>query len=197
MAQQLPDVLHAVLDHGRPLQTQTPAVDPHVRRQTHGLQHLRPEHAAVAYLYPLVQSVVKAEDLHARLGVGVVGGLESQAVDAHFCEKDFHEAYESSEGQAVVCYDTFDLVELGEMCSVDAFIAEDAIDREVARRTWVRGKFVKHVGGDCSGVCSEDEFERLIVIVGVAVSYGAVLARFVDLFYVLEILLVVLLRLFR
>ena len=82
------------------------------------------------------------------------------------------------------------------MCSVDAFVAEDAIDGEVARGTWVRGKFVKHVGGDGGGVCSEDEFERFVVIVGVAVAYRAVFACFVDFFHVFEILLVVLLGLF-
>ena len=43
---------------------------------------------------------------------------------------------------------------------------------------------------------AEDEFEGFIVIVGVAVAYGAVFAGFVDLFHVLEILLVVLFRLF-
>ena len=42
---------------------------------------------------------------------------------------------------------------------------------------------------------TEDELEGFIVIVRVAVAYGAVFAGFVDLFHVLEILLVVLLRL--
>ena len=82
------------------------------------------------------------------------------------------------------------------MCSVDAFVAEDAIDGEVARGTWVRSKLVKHIGGDGGGVSSEDEFERFIVIVRVAIAYGAILARFVDFFHVFEILLVVLLRRF-
>ena len=82
------------------------------------------------------------------------------------------------------------------MCSVDAFIAEDAIDGEVARGTRVRGKFVKHIGGDGGGVRSENEFERFTVIVGVAVANRAVFARFVDFFHIFEILLVVLLRLF-
>lgn len=78
------------------------------------------------------------------------------------------------------------------MCSVDAFVAEDAIDGEVARGTWVRSEFVEHVGGDGGGVRSEDKFETFVFIVGVAVAYGAVFARFVDFLHVLEILLVVL-----
>ena len=40
----------AVLDHGRPFQGQTEAVNTHVLGQTHGLQHLGSEHAAVADL---------------------------------------------------------------------------------------------------------------------------------------------------
>ena len=89
---------------------------------------------------------MEAKDLHARFRVGVVGRLETQAVDAHFGEEDFHEADEPSQGQAVVCYDTFDLVEFSQMCSVDAFVAEDAVDGEVARWTRVCGEFVEHIG---------------------------------------------------
>ena len=43
---------------------------------------------------------------------------------------------------------------------------------------------------------AEDELEGFIVVVGVAVAYGAIFAGFVDLFHVLEVLLVVLLSLF-
>ena len=42
---------------------------------------------------------------------------------------------------------------------------------------------------------AEDEFERFVVVVGVSVSYRAVLTGFVDLFHVLEILIIVLLSL--
>ena len=196
MSQQLSDILNAVLDHRWPLQTQAPTINPHVRRETHGLQHLRSEHATVAYFHPLVQPIVETEDLQAGFCVGVVGRLETQAVDAHFGEEDFHEAYKSSQGQTIVCYDTFDLVEFSEMCGVDAFVAEDPIDREIARGTWVRSKFMKHVGGNGGGVRSEDEFERFVVIERVAVAYGAVLARLMDLFHVLEIFVIVLLGFF-
>ncbi len=196
MPQQLPDILHAILDHGRPLQTQTPTVDPHVRRQAHRLQHLRSEHTAIANLHPLVQPIVVAKDLQAGFRVRIVGGLETQAVDPHFGEEDFHEADESSQGQAVVGYDTFDLVEFGEMGSIDAFVAEDAIDGEVACWMWVRGEFVKHVSGNGGGVGPKHKFERFSLIERVAVAYGAVLPRLVDLFYVFEVLLVILLRLF-
>ncbi len=82
------------------------------------------------------------------------------------------------------------------MCSIDTFVAEDSIDREIACGAWVRSKFVKHIGGDGGGVRSEDEFETLILIIGVAVAYGPVLARFMDFSHVFEILLVVLLRFF-
>ena len=72
VAEQLADVGDAVLDHGRPLQTQAKAVYHHVWGQAHGLEHLGAEDAAVADLDELVELLVVAEDLHARLGVGVV-----------------------------------------------------------------------------------------------------------------------------
>ena len=81
------------------------------------------------------------------------------------------------------------------MCSVDALVAEDAVDREVACGPGIGGEFMEHVGRDSRGVSAEDEFEGFVVIVGIAIAYGAILASFVDLFHVLEILLVVLLRL--
>ena len=146
MPQQLPDIPNAVLDHRRSLKTQPPPINPHILRQTHRLQHLGSEHAAVANLHPLIQSLVEAKNLHAGFRIRVVGGLEAQVVDAHFREEDFHEAYKSSQGQAVVGNDSFDLVELGKMCSVDALIAEDAVYREVACRTGIGGEFVENVG---------------------------------------------------
>ncbi len=82
------------------------------------------------------------------------------------------------------------------MCSIDAFVAEDSIDREIACGAWVRSKFVKHIGGDGGGMSSENEFESLILIIRVAIAYGPVLARFVDFPHVFEILLVVLLGFF-
>ena len=145
MPQQLPNIPNTILDHRRSLQTETPPIDPHIRRQAHRLQHLGSEHAAVANLDPLVQSFVEAKDLHARFRIRVVGGLEAQSVDAHFREEDFHEADESSQGQAVVGNDSFDLVEFCEMCSVDALIAEDAVYGEVACRAGIGGEFVEDV----------------------------------------------------
>ena len=40
----------------RPFQRQPPGNDGDVFRQTHGKQHLRPEHSTVTHLYPLLQS---------------------------------------------------------------------------------------------------------------------------------------------
>lgn len=83
------------------------------------------------------------------------------------------------------------------MCGVDAFVAEDAVDGEVARGMWVRSQLVKHISGDGGGVRSEDEFERFIFIVRVAIAYRAVFASLVDLFHISEVFLVVSVRLFR
>ena len=139
---------------------------------------------------------MEAEDLQTRFRVRVVGGFEAQALDAHFGEEDLHEADEAAEREAVVGDDAFDLVELGEVGGVDAFVAEDAVDGEVARGFGGRGELVEHVGRDGGGVGSEDEFEGFVFVVRVAVAYGAVLARLVDLFDVVEVFVVVLLGLF-
>ena len=86
-----------------------------------------------------------AEDLHTRFRVGVVCWLEAESVDAHLGKKDFHEAYQSAEGETIICDYSLDLVKLGEMCSIDGFISENAIDAEVAGRPGVGGEFVQHV----------------------------------------------------
>lgn len=134
-----------ILDHRRTFQAQPPPVHPHVLGQTHWLQHLRTEHAAVADLHPLIQPLVKPKHLQARLRIGVVRRLESEPVDPHFREEDLHEADQASEGEPEVSDDAFDLVELGQMRSVDAFVAEHAVDGEVPRRARVSSKFVEHV----------------------------------------------------
>lgn len=51
------------LHHGRPLQRQTPTEDSNVRRDTHGLKHLRTEHPRVPDLDGLVELGVVLEDL--------------------------------------------------------------------------------------------------------------------------------------
>ena len=83
------------------------------------------------------------------------------------------------------------------MGSIDTFVAEDSIDGEIPRRMWVRGKLMEHVGRNGGGVGSEDEFEGFIFSVRVAVAYRAIFARFVNLFHVFEIFVVVSFRLFR
>ena len=41
-------------DHGRSLQTQPPAMHPHVLGETHRLQHLGTEHSTIAYFHPAI-----------------------------------------------------------------------------------------------------------------------------------------------
>lgn len=55
VSKEVTDVVDAVQDHGGSLQGQAPGDHVDVSRQAHGLQHLRPEHAAVAHLHPLAQ----------------------------------------------------------------------------------------------------------------------------------------------
>lgn len=97
-----------------------------VWRETHGLEHLRSEHAAVADLDPSVQHRVEGEDLQGRLGerkehvngcrctgdngerwqeskylgVRVVRRLEPQILDAHLVEEGAHEALNAAKGES-------------------------------------------------------------------------------------------------
>ena len=146
MTQQLPDIPHPILNHRGPLQTQSPPINPHIPWQPHRLQHLRPKHAAIANLDPLIQSLMEAKYLHAGFRVGIVSGFEAQIVDTHFREEDFHEADESAQSQAVIRNDAFDLVEFGEVRGVDGLVAEDAVYGEVARGAGISGEFVEDVG---------------------------------------------------
>ena len=59
------------LDHRRPLERETPAEDTDALRNAHRLEHLGPEHAAVANLNRLVELLVVLEDFERGLGVGL------------------------------------------------------------------------------------------------------------------------------
>ena len=178
--QQLPDIIDLVLYHRRPLQAQTEAAHPQVLGHAHGRQHLRPKHAAIPDLDPLLQAHVKAKDLERGLGVRVIGRLEAQAMNPHFRVKDLHEADEVAEREAEVCDHALDLVELGQVGGVDALVAEDAVDGEVARRTRVGGEAVQHVYRGGGRVGAEDEPEGFLLAPGVAVADGAEGAGLVD-----------------
>lgn len=52
---QVPYVVNAVQDHCRPLQTKAPGDNVDIWWQTHRLQHLWSEHAAVAHFHPLTK----------------------------------------------------------------------------------------------------------------------------------------------
>ena len=181
-----------LLDHRRPLQTQAPPVNPHALRKAHGLQHLRPKHAAVPDFHPLVQPLVEPKDLQARLRVRIVRRLETQLVDAHLRVKDLHEANQPAQRQAPVRNDAFDLVKLGQMRRVDRLVAEDAVDGEVARSLGVGGELVEHGGRGGGGVGAEHEAERFVLFPRVTVPDRAVLSRLVHVFDVLPVLLVAL-----
>jgi hypothetical protein len=61
-----------------PFERKTEAGDVYVFGQTHGQQHFRSEHARIANLDPLGQSIVVRENFHRRLSVRVVRRLEAQ-----------------------------------------------------------------------------------------------------------------------
>ena len=93
-----------------------------------------------------------AEDLHARFGVGIIRWFESEPIYAHFGEEDFHEADQTTERQTVISYYTLDLVEFSEMRSVDSFVSENSVDREITCRARDGREFIQHRGRDRSGM---------------------------------------------
>jgi len=112
MTDKCPDVVDAIPNHCRPLQTQPPSVHTDVRRESHRLQHFRSEHPAVADLDPLVQHRMEGKNLQGRLSVGVVCWLESQVVKTHLVEEGAHESDQIRERQPVISDDPFNLMEL-------------------------------------------------------------------------------------
>ena len=148
VAEQISNVVDAILDHGWSFQRQSPGNDAHVLRQTHGRQHLRLEHARVSNLRPLLEIRVVSEDLHGGFRVGVEGGLEAQLGDAIFFEKGFDGSNEISKAQVLVRHQSLDLVKFAEMRGVHGFVAEDSIDGKVSLRgesAFLVGELVKHL----------------------------------------------------
>ena len=135
--------------------------------------------------------MVIAENLQARLRIGVVCGLEAQPVDAHLGEEDFHEADQSAKREAKVGNDAFDLVELGQMRGVHALVAEDTVDGEVASGARVGGELVKHICAGSCGVCPENEAERLVFFPGIAVADRSVFTFLVHQSNIVPVALVV------
>ena len=159
MPQQLPNILHPVLNHRRSLQTQPPSINPHILRQPHRLQHLRSKHTTITNLNPLIQPLMKAKNLHTRFRIRIICRLEAQFMNPHFRKKYLHEADEATKSEAIIGDDAFDLVEFREMSGVDGFVAKDAVDGEVADGVGFGGEGVEHGRGDGGGVGAEDEAE--------------------------------------
>src|SRR5271155_4032030 len=135
-----------LLDHSWPLQAQTPPIDSQIFRQSHRLQHLRPEHPTIPNFNPLFQPFMVAEDLQTRLGVRIIRRLKLEIFDPHLSEEDLHESNQSAECEPKVSNHAFDLVELGEMGMVNGLVAEDAVDGEVTSGSRVQSELMKHIG---------------------------------------------------
>ena len=132
---------------------------------------------------------MEAENLHGRLSVGVIGWLEAQVLQTHLAEEVLEEAHEATERQTKVGDNALDLVELGQMGSVDSLVTEDTVDGEVARRSRVLSETVEYPSGYGGGMCSEHEAQTFVCGPRVPVSHGAESALLVHLLYVLPVLL--------
>ena len=131
VAEELVDIVDAILNHGRALEGQAPRDARHVVVEAHRLEHLGAEHAAVADLDPLLEASVVAEDLHGGLRVGVVGGLEAELLDADAAEELLEHVHHVGEGEVAVDDEALDLVELAEVSLVHLLVTEDAVNGEV------------------------------------------------------------------
>jgi hypothetical protein len=67
---------------------------------------------------------VEGEDLHAGLGVGVVGGLELQALEAEAREEGLQHAQQVGQGQRASRHHALHLVELRQVRRVQRLVAE-------------------------------------------------------------------------
>ncbi len=77
---------------------------------------------------------MEAEDLHARFGVGVVGGFEAELLETEVVEEGSNNRLEVSQAESVVGDNSLNLVEFGQVGSVQGLVAEDSIDTEVPLR---------------------------------------------------------------
>ena len=132
-----------------------------------------------------------AKDLHTWFCVGIICRLETQFIDAHLGEEDFHEADQAAKSKAIVSNDPFDLVKFREVCSVDGLIPEDAIDGEVSSRVRIGCELVEHVCGNSRSVSAKDEAKGFIFFEGVPVTYRAVLSAFMDFADVLPVFFII------
>lgn len=144
----------------------------------------------VGNLNPLAKTLVPGEDLHGRLGVRVVGGLEAEVGVAGPCEELLHKADEVAEGDVVVGDDALDLVELCQVGGVGGLVTEDAVDGEHLcglEAAGLVGNLVEHVGGDGGGVGAKEQLLALGVREGRAVADRAVAADLVRLLDALKV----------
>ena len=190
MAEEVSDVVDAVIDHGRALQAETPGHHRHILGKTHGLEHLRTEDSRVADFDPLLELWVEAEDFETGLGVWVVGGLVAELLDADFGEEDLHQAEQVVQANATVHHDTLDLVELSQMGSVQCLVTEDTIDGEVLHwfELLLLGLQVEHLGANGSGMRPEDVLHGLFLAPAGAIAERSWQAILVSVPYALTVL---------
>jgi hypothetical protein len=73
---------------------------------------------------------METKHLHAGLCVRIERWLEANVCDAELAEELTQNTHQIAKRQVVISNQAFDLVELGQMCSIHLFVTIDTIDRE-------------------------------------------------------------------
>ena len=114
------------------------------------------------------------KDFERWLGVRVVSWLELQVGYTDLLEEDLDDSHQMSQTNILVGDQTFALVELGQVSSIQSLVSEDSVDGEVF--DWLEllllSKFVKHLRTDSSGVSSQQILLSLFMLPLILVALG-------------------------
>lgn len=101
---------------------------------------------------------MEAEDFERWLCVGVEGWLVLDLLDTYFLEELIYDTHQVAQSDASIDHHSFALMEFSQMGSIQSFISEHSVDREVFNwlEFFLLGKFVEHLRADSGGVSSEE-----------------------------------------
>mmetsp|Transcript_85571 Transcript_85571/g.223285 ORF Transcript_85571/g.223285 Transcript_85571/m.223285 type:complete len:384 (-) Transcript_85571:461-1612(-) len=193
-AEELFDALHIVEQCSPSLHANAPCDDRHIFWNAHRCNHLWAEDTTVPNLNPLLQSWMKAEDLHRRLGIRIVGWLEAELGEPNPGEEVLQHANQMSKADVPICNEPLHLVKLRQVCLVECLVSEDAIDREVLLGSEypclliVLAQFVQGSRGDGCRVGAEDRLSGLVFAPRITPADGAAATLLVHLLHGVEVI---------
>ena len=150
-----PDVAEPIKLHSWSFERQTPGYCSNIRGEAHRPQHFGPENAAVADLNPLVQTLNVRKYFHRWLRVRVVGRFKPDGGHAKSLEELLEHTDEVAKAYVSVNDDSFDLMELCQVCFVNTLIAKYSVNAEIfSGCESTKAKSTKNPAGNSSRVCA-------------------------------------------